>query len=95
MQFVLSNIEAGEFRYFYAHENNTLFDKSMLLCTEADLTTIQNKVNKQDIIEICKQETRETKYKMAIQVDHHFGHLFGKRTHWMSRFIDSPTTSEE
>ena len=50
--FVLQNIETREYRYFYAHENNTLFDKSILLCTEADLTTIQNKVNKQHIIEI-------------------------------------------
>ena len=26
--FVLQNIETGEYRYFYAHENNTLFEKS-------------------------------------------------------------------
>ena len=48
--FVLRYIETGEYRYFYAHENNTLFDKSILLCTKTDLTTIQNKVNKQDTI---------------------------------------------
>ena len=24
--FVLRNIETGEYRYFYAHENNTLFE---------------------------------------------------------------------
>ena len=50
--FVSRNLETSEYRYFYAHENNTLFDKSILLCTKADLTTIQNKVNKLDIIEI-------------------------------------------
>ena len=38
--FVLRNIETGEYRYFYAHENNTLFEKSHLLCTKADLITI-------------------------------------------------------
>ena len=27
--FVLRNIETGEYRYFYAHENNTLFEKSV------------------------------------------------------------------
>ena len=32
--FVLRNIETGEYRYFYAHENNTLFNKSILLCTK-------------------------------------------------------------
>ena len=54
--FVLRNIETGNYRYFYAHENNTLFDKPILLCTKTDLTTIQNKVNKQDIIEVCTLE---------------------------------------
>ena len=29
--FVLRNIETGEYRYFYAHGNNTLFEKSHLL----------------------------------------------------------------
>ena len=31
--FILKNIEDGEFRYFYAHENNTLLDRSKLVCT--------------------------------------------------------------
>ena len=26
--FVLRNIETGEYQFFYAHENNTLFEKS-------------------------------------------------------------------
>ena len=64
--FVLRNIETSEYRYFYAHENNTLFDKSILLCTKADLTTIQNKVNKQDIIEICTQERQNTKWRSKL-----------------------------
>ena len=38
--FVLRNIETNKYRYFYAHENNTIFDISILLCTKADLTTI-------------------------------------------------------
>ena len=29
--FVLLNIETGKLRYFYAHEKNTLFEKSQLL----------------------------------------------------------------
>ena len=33
--FVLGNIETSGYRYFYTHENNTLLDKSMLLCTKA------------------------------------------------------------
>ena len=41
--FVLRNIETGEYRFFYAHENNTLFEKSHLLCTKADLITKKEK----------------------------------------------------
>ena len=40
---VLRNIETGEYRYFYAHENNTLFEKPHLLCKKADLIRIQEK----------------------------------------------------
>ena len=64
--FVLRNIETSENRYFYAYENNTLFDKSILLCTKPDLTTIQNKVNKQDIIEIYTQERQNKKWRFKL-----------------------------
>ena len=62
LEFVLRTIETGENRNFYAHENNTLFDKPILLCTKADLMTIQNKANKQDFIEVCTQERQNTKW---------------------------------
>ena len=64
--FVLCIIEASENRYFYAHENNTLFDKSMLLCTKADLTNKQNEINKQDILEVCTQERQNTKWRFKL-----------------------------
>ena len=31
LRFVLRNVETGEFQYYYAHENNTFFEKSHLL----------------------------------------------------------------
>ena len=30
--FLLHNVKTAEYRYFYAHEDNTLFDTSILLC---------------------------------------------------------------
>ena len=44
--FVLRNLETGEYRYCYAHENNTLLEKSHVLCTKVDLITIQGKLEK-------------------------------------------------
>ena len=64
--FVLRNIETGEYLYFYAHGNNTLFGKPMLLCTSADFTTIQNKTNQQNIIEFCAQERQNTKWRFKL-----------------------------
>ena len=63
---MLPNMETGEYRYYYAHENNTLFDKSMLLCTKADLTTVQEKVIKQGIIEVCRQESKNTNWRFKL-----------------------------
>ena len=38
---ILRNIEDGGFRYFYAHENNTLLDRSKLVCTHDDLAKLK------------------------------------------------------
>ena len=38
---VLRNVQTGEYRYYYACENKTMFEKSHLLCTKAGLITIQ------------------------------------------------------
>ena len=35
--FILKNIEDGKFRYFYAHENNTLLEQSKLVSNKDDM----------------------------------------------------------
>ena len=42
--FVLKNIEDGMCRYFYAHENNTLMERSKLVCTQADMTKLKDRM---------------------------------------------------
>ena len=64
LRFVLRNVETGEYRYYYAHENNTLFEKLHLLSTKADLITIQGKVEQFDIVEQCTQERQNTKWRI-------------------------------
>ena len=53
--FILKNIEGGGFRYFYAHENNTLLDRSKLLCTHDDLAKLKDFLHKTDVIESCSR----------------------------------------
>ena len=44
--FVLKNVEDGLCRYFYGHENNTVMEKSKLVCTPDDITNLKDKLQK-------------------------------------------------
>ena len=61
--FVLRNIEDEGFRYFYVHENNTLLDRSKLVCTHDDLVKLKDFLNKTGVIERCSQERMNTKWR--------------------------------
>ena len=61
--FILKNIEDGGFRYFYAHENNTLLDWSKLVCTHDDLAKLKDFLNKTDVIESCSRKRMNTKWR--------------------------------
>ena len=54
--FVLKNIEDGMCRYFYAHENNTVMEKSKLVCAPDDIANLKEKLQKMDIIDLCTRE---------------------------------------
>ena len=64
--FSVKSKQTGDYRYNYAHENNTLFEKSHLLYTKTDLVTIQGKVEKFDIVEQCTQERQNTKWSFKL-----------------------------
>ena len=61
--FVLKNIEDGMCRYFYAHENNTVMERPKLVCTQADMTNLKDRVQKMDIVDLCTRERANTKWK--------------------------------
>ena len=66
--FILKNIEHRRFRYFYAHDNNTLLDRSKLVCTRDDLAKLKSFLNKTDVIESCSRKGKNTKrrfYKLT------------------------------
>ena len=62
--FILKNIEDGGFRNFYAHENNTLLDRSKLVCTHDDLAKLKDFLNQTDVIESCSREKMNTKWML-------------------------------
>ena len=61
--FILENTEDGGFSYFYAYEDNTLLDRSKLVCTHDDLARLKDCLNKKDVIKSCSQERMSTKWK--------------------------------
>ena len=61
--FVLKNIEDGKFRYFYAHENNTLLERSKLVSNKNDMAKLKEILKKTDVIESCTKESINTKWR--------------------------------
>ena len=59
--FILRKMDSDEYRYFYAHENNTFFEKSYLLSSKGDLVSLQDRVVKMDLVETCAHEWENTK----------------------------------
>ena len=60
--FILKNIEDGKFRYFYAHENNTLLEQSKLVSNKDDMAKLKEILKKADGIESCTKERSNTKW---------------------------------
>ena len=61
--FILKNITDGKFRYFYAHENNTLLEQSKLVSNKNDMAKLKEILKKTDVIESCTKERTNTKWR--------------------------------
>ena len=60
--FILKKIEDGKFKYFYAHENNTLLEQSKLLSIKDDAAKSKEILKKTDVTESCTREWSNTKW---------------------------------
>ena len=58
----MKSIEDGFNRYIYAHENNTIIEKVKLVYTEADLTNLEDGMQKMDIVVTCTRGRANTKW---------------------------------
>ena len=61
--FVLKNVEDGSCRHFYAHEKNTVLERSKLVCTPDDITNLEEKLQKMDNVDLCTRERANSKWK--------------------------------
>ena len=60
--FILKNNEDGKFRYFCAHENNTLLEQSNLVSNKDDKAKMKKVLKKTDVVESCTKERSNTKW---------------------------------
>ena len=61
--FVLKNVEEGSCRYFYAHENNTVMERSKPVCTPDGITNLKDKSQRTDTVDLCTRERTNNKWK--------------------------------
>ena len=61
--FFLKNIEDGKFRYFYAHQNNTLLEQSKLVSNKDDMPKLKEILKETDVIESCTKERTNTNWR--------------------------------
>ena len=67
--FVLRNIETGDYRYYYAHENSLIFNTAQILSNEEDLNNIIAKLSVTDFVESATRERPNTKWKFAFSTN--------------------------
>ena len=60
---ILKNIEDGKFRYFYAHENNTLLEQSELVSNKDEMAKLEEILKKTDVIQSCTKKRSNTKWR--------------------------------
>ena len=61
---MFKNIEDGMFSYYYALKNNTLLDRSKLVCTMDDLARLKDILSKSDVIESSSPERMNTNWRL-------------------------------
>ena len=61
--FILKNIEDGNFRYFNAHDNNTLLEQSIFVSNKDDMAKLKEILKKTDVIESCTKERSHKKWR--------------------------------
>ena len=64
-RFILKNTERKGFRYFYAHQNNSLRDRSKLGCHRDDLAKLKDTINKTDVTESFRRQGMNTNWRVC------------------------------
>ena len=61
---VLRNVEDGCYRFFYAHENSLLLERSIRIANKEDMTEFQQRLDDLNLVELSTRERSSTKWKL-------------------------------
>ena len=93
---VLRIVETGEYRYYYAHKDNTSTQKLLLQCTKEVLITIQGKVEKFRIVRQSTQERQNKKWRFKLISNHeNFCCVAQKFSYGMSKLCPTRIFTEQ
>ena len=67
--FVLRNVEDGKNRYFYAHENNLILERSQLIANKEDMLELRKNLDDLNIVELSARERSSTKWKFLFSTN--------------------------
>ena len=59
--FAVKNIQDGICIYSYPHEHNTIMERAKLVCKQADMTNLKDRMQTLDVVDICTRERANTK----------------------------------
>ena len=62
--FVLREVEDGSYRFFYAHENSLLLERSLLIANKEDMTEFQPRLDDLKNMELSTRKRSSTQWKL-------------------------------
>ena len=72
---ILVNTETGEYRYFIPFSNETLFPHPIYISRHLDLTKLQKRLERFNVVELILQQRPNTKWKPVLVTNVHFNLL--------------------
>ena len=73
--FILSNVETDERRYYYPSQNGLIFNHPLVVANEADLQKVLQRVRETDWVEYVRQQKPNSKWRIALLTNVAF-HLY-------------------
>ena len=87
LRFVVCNVEGGNYRYLFAHDNNLVLERSQHIAKERTFLELQKSVNDLNIVELSVGERSSTNWKFFMLQTWRFLQHCGRAFLWVLKMI--------